>query len=261
MLLKLRKEAFVLAVIGISFSFIFFVLLLLDVFGMHFLRYLNTFNWMLKNREFNIFIFLVMIVIGSMFIFKPNMAMAIISLICSILACNVFVFIASILVMVKINTPNQRLKEMEEDEYQEKENVYQDRIENTEVAFENPNRDIKKELPTHLEFSSSEQTRIALGITMASLYLVIYAIIVYFILRADYSGEQGAWLSIYAIFFLFILTAYVVVIVFNIVVSAIALNKKTISSTKVMKVFGFISLTFFNSIAARHALERIYREN
>lgn len=258
MLLKLKKEAFVLAVIGISISFVFAILLLIDGFQMHFIRYLKAFDWMVQNREFNIFIFFVMTGIGILFIIKPNKATAIISLICAIFAFNVLIFITAILTLRIISELNQKAK------IAKQERLNQERVEKYGIIDDEPNiipAPVKRKAPTHVEFTSAEQTKIALGIAFASTYLALFALLFYFLIyntRVEPGDESAAWLEIYIVFFLIILLFYSATIVINIVVSAIALNKKTYSSTKLMRVFGFISLTFINSFAAISALRRYY---
>ena len=264
MLLKLKKEAFALTVIGVSISFVFAILLLLDGFQMHFIRYLKEFDWMVQNREFNIFIFFVMTGMGILFIIKPNKATAIISLICAIFAFNVLIFIAAILTLRTISELNQKAKIAEE------EWLNQEGMENYGIIGDEPNlipspakREVpaKRKAPTHVEFTSAEQTKIALGIAFASTYLALFALLFYLLIHNTWvepGDESAAWLEIYLVFFLIILLFYSATIVINIVVSAIALNKKTYSSTKLMRVFGFISLTFINSFAAISALRRYY---
>jgi hypothetical protein len=258
MLLKLKKEAFALTVIGLSFSFIILIISFLRTAGYYipYADYLTLSRWNFRSQSFDSLLTLAMLIVGTIFIFKPNRPWAIVSMVFADLTANVFIFIADILVLVK-------MKEIGQEEEKKRNEALADQgiIANEEEELNVPSP-VQMEMPTHVEFTAHEQSQITAGIALASIYLAlclgltIYA--GYSVFTREYQGNSEYSLNVFFFGFLvFVAVIYSSIFIVNIVVSGVALNKKSVKSVKIMRAFGFISLTIFNSVAGIHAINRV----
>lgn len=276
MLLKRKKDAFVLAIIGLFIVVLYALLLTVDIYFHHldFLKDISLFGWIFTARDFNKFSLIILFVLGIIYLFKPSRATSILVLIFSVPTFNAFIIISSILFLIEIKKDNNTKKEPEEKKEED-------------IPSFNLDIECVKEEPINVCFSKSEVKMIIGAIVISSIYLVGYSVFLFFAYKKffpvsfdflnfnkfiDSLGPAAMalvlwlilWLILVLLIFLFILTAIVIslipfeIIIANLVVSIIALKKGTVKSVKVMRVFGIIGLTFLNHFAARNALKRLY---
>ena len=274
MLLKMKKSAFALAIIGIIFAILLYAVIIIDKnwIPLEFLRKIEYLDFFHKLSSLNTTALLFTFVMGIIFIVKPNKTTTILSLIASIATFNVFLFIASTLVLVELARVEKEIEEQKKQEEKE------DDIKVNEVVDDKPIITYKK--ATHVEFTQKEQNEIAWGIVLASIYIVAFGTLLYFLYSAlipfYYELDFGAWMDslgpgamaaplffIFWLVFVFVYTLFllslmapIIISMLNIIYSAIALKEKTIKSARKMKKYGNIGLTFVNSHAAKCAINR-----
>jgi hypothetical protein len=161
-----------------------------------------------------------MLIVGTIFILKPNRPWGIVSMVFADLTANVFRFIADILVLVK-------MKEIGQEEEKKRNEALADQgiIANEEEELNVPSP-VQMEMPTHVEFTAHELAQITAGIALASIYLAlclgltIYA--GYSVFTREYQGNSEYSLNVFFFAFLVLVAViYSSIFIVNIVVYAV----------------------------------------
>ena len=118
MLLKFKKEAFILAILGISFALLYATLLFIDIYVYHldFLKNVPLIKMLFQNSDFGKISIFVLLALSIVYIIKPVKATSILLLIASIPSYNVLLFVSAIITLTEISRRNAILKEAEKKE-------------------------------------------------------------------------------------------------------------------------------------------------
>ena len=257
--MKVSKSTLIMSIVSISLTFlyIFFETLSMYIKDFEIIEPVRSFFHFSEYNSFVLVASIVVIISLILNIFFPKKGLAIVNMIFSFASFNVLSVITSIMLIMEINKSNEEIERIkrEKEDVESKDDIL---VEGNQINGEVIQKNQVKKVITHVKYDDSMQTRLMVGIGIASIYIILIGTGIFFIIREIISSS--GWLSLLGMIGLVFMAFPLALEIFNITLTGIALNSKTLKSAKLMRVIGYVSLTFINANVAKEAIRYAYLE-
>ena len=257
--MKVSKSTLIMSIVSISLTFlyIFFETLSMYIKDFEIIEPVRSFFHFSEYNSFVLVASIVVIISLILNIFFPKKGLAIVNMIFSFASFNVLSVITSIMLIMEINKSNEEIERIkrEKEDVESKDDIL---VEGNQINGEVIQKNQVKKVITHVKYDDSMQTRLMVGIGIASIYIILIGTGIFFIIREIISSS--GWLSLLGMIGLVFMAFPLALEIFNITLTGIALNSKTLKSAKLMRVIGYVSLTFINANVAKEAIRNAYLE-
>lgn len=264
--IKVSKSTLIMSIVSISLTFlyIFFETLSMYIKDFKIIEPVRSFFHFSEYNSFVLVASIVVIISLILNIFFPKKGLAIVNMIFSFASFNVLSVITSIMIIMEINKSNEEIERIkrEKEDIESKDDIL---VEGNQINGEVIQKNQVKKVITHVKYDDSMQTRLMVGIGIASIYIILIGTGIFFIIRGVISSlqenvEGSGWLSLLGMIGLVFMALPLALEIFNITLTGIALNSKTLKSAKLMRVIGYVSLTFINANVAKEVIRNAYLE-
>ena len=265
--MKVSKSTLIMSIVSISLTFlyIFFETLSMYIKDFEIIEPVRSFFHFSEYNSFVLVASIVVIISLILNIFFPKKGLAIVNMIFSFASFNVLSVITSIMLIMEINKSNEEIERIkrEKEDVESKDDIL---VEGNQINGEVIQKNQVKKVITHVKYDDSMQTRLMVGIGIASIYLILIGAAFYGVIYGlsicfgPNASESQTWGGLYLMFLLILLIFPLAIEIINITITAFALHDKKVRTAKMMRVFGYISLTFINANVAREAIRNAYLE-
>ena len=262
--IKVDKPVFIMAIVSASITFAYMLVVTLSMYIPNF-TIVEPFKTLLQYHESNSFVLVASLVVFVTLIFEiffPKKGIAVTNIIFSFASMNILSAVTSIMLIVNSNRKNEEIERIERQKQRELAALNGEVVDEDEFV----QKRIQKKEITHVEYDESMQTKLMVGIGIASIYLILIGAAYYGVIYGlsicfgPNASESQTWGGLYLMFLFILLIFPLAIEIINITITAFALHDKKVRTAKLMRVFGIVSLTFINANVAREALRNAYTD-